>query len=254
MQIDHDGSVFNRKYDIDFPILGDLNISLQFLINELKQLGYSPKSYPPVPTKQAIPIDLKTAEFNTKNVLYALQEYLPSSTRYTIDIGEFMSYVIHCMQVPESGAFDINVHFGAMGTAIGSAIGAALADPARPVACITGDGCFFMHGMEILTAREYGLPILFVVMNNSRLGMVCHGHILQYKRSHPRFEQQPVNIAAMAAAMGIPSARIESLQDLTRELVDDLHTAGPSLLEIALVDNNIPPIGDRVNFLSSFGR
>ena len=66
-----------------------------------------------------------------------------------------------------------------MGSGIGSAIGSKLAEPDRPVVCITGDGCFFMHGMEILTAKEYNLPILFVVMNNARLGMVYHGHSLQ---------------------------------------------------------------------------
>ena len=29
---------------------------------------------------------------------------------------------------------------------------------------------------------------------------------------------------------------------------------GPAILEVALVDNNIPPMGDRVKFLSSFGK
>ena len=184
-----------------------------------------------------------------------LQKYLPSSTRYTIDIGEFMAYVIHHMNVLDSDTFNINVHFGAMGSGIGSAIGSKLADPERPVVCITGDGCFFMHGMEVLTAKEYKLPILFVVMNNARLGMVYHGHSLQYKRSHPSFEQEAVNIAAMATAMNIPSFRVEQMEDLTQDVVTNLISLnGPAVLEIALVDNTIPPMGDRVKFLSSFGK
>ena len=81
-----------------------------------------------------------------------------------------MAYVIHNMKVLDYSTFDINVHFGAMGSGIASAIGLKLAKPERPVVSITGDGCFFMHGMEILTAKEYNLPILFVVMNNARLG------------------------------------------------------------------------------------
>ncbi|MFC4765894.1 thiamine pyrophosphate-binding protein [Effusibacillus consociatus] len=251
LQLDYDPSVFNRKYNVDLPILGDANLSLQFLIKELQEAGLQRKSYHLSSTSKQPRTGI---EYNTQNVLNTLQESLPSDTRYTIDIGEFMSYVIHYMRVPQSGAFDINVHFGAMGSAIGSAIGISLADSSRPVTCITGDGCFFMHGMEILTAKEYNLPVLFVVMNNSRLGMVYHGHTLQYKRSHPRFEQQPVNIAAMASAMGIPSARVEKHDDLSQELVRDLLVPGPSLLEIVLVDENIPPMGDRVKFLSSFGK
>lgn len=252
VQMDFDQSVFHRKYEIDIPVLGDINLSLAFLIEELKILGLSRKRVEVVNKKKAPVVG---EDYNTKNVLLQLQNYLPSATRYTIDIGEFMSYVIHHMNVLDFASYDINVHFGAMGSGIGSAIGSKLAEPDRPVVCITGDGCFFMHGMEILTAKEHNLPILFVVMNNARLGMVYHGHSLQYKRSHPSFEQEPVNIAAMATAMNIPSVRIENMEDLTQEAIDQLiDLKGPAVLEIALVDQTIPPMGDRVKFLSSFGK
>jgi acetolactate synthase-1/2/3 large subunit len=252
VQMDFDQSVFNRKYKIDIPVLGDINLSLAFLIEELKTLGLSGKSTQFVKKNEDVVI---SEEYNTKNVLMHLQKYVPSSTRYTIDIGEFMAYVIHHMNVLDSDTYNINVHFGAMGSGIGSAIGSKLADPERPVVCITGDGCFFMHGMEVLTAKEYNLPILFVIMNNARLGMVYHGHSLQYKRSHPSFEQEAVNIAAMATAMNIPSFRVEKMEDLNQEVITNLiGLNGPAILEIALVDNTIPPMGDRVKFLSSFGK
>jgi len=252
VQLDYDQSVFNRKYEIDAPVLGDIKLSLEALINELKMLGLSRKTTSFI-QKEKVTESLE--DFSTKNVLMRLQKFAPQSTRYTVDIGEFMAYVIHHMNVLDSDSFDINVHFGAMGSGIGSAIGAKLAEPERPVICLTGDGCFFMHGMEILTAKENKLPIIFVVMNNARLGMVYHGHSLQYKRSHPSFEQEPVNIAAMAAAMNIPSRRIEAMEDLTQDVMNDLiNLKGPSILEISLVDNTTPPMGDRVKFLSSFGK
>jgi acetolactate synthase I/II/III large subunit len=251
IQIDFDETVFNRKYEVDIPILGDVHASLEMLIQELKSLGLegTPSKWI---SEKGTHLD---EDFNTQNVLLKLQEYLPKTNRYTIDIGEFMSYVIHHMKVLDSDTFDINVHFGAMGSGISSALASKLADPARPVACITGDGCFFMHGMEVLTAKENNLPILFVVMNNARLGMVYHGHSLQYKRSHPSFEQEPVNISKMAEALGLPGARIESLDEINLDLLSSLqNNQGPSVLEIALVDNNVPPMGDRVKFLSSFGK
>ncbi|MER2237949.1 MAG: thiamine pyrophosphate-dependent enzyme, partial [Psychrobacillus sp.] len=251
VQMDFDETVFNRKYPIDIPILGDIQLSLSALIEELKALGI---------TRKEMAFNRKDnvqshEDYTTKNVLLQLQSFLPSSTRYTIDIGEFMAYVIHDMDVLEYSTFDINVHFGAMGSGIGSAIGAKLAEPDRPTVAITGDGCFFMHGMEILTAKEYNIPVLFVVMNNARLGMVYHGHNLQYKRVHPTFAQEPINIAAMAAAMNIPSVRIEEMGDLNEEVINSLlQMNGPAVLEISLVDNSIPPMGDRVKFLSSFGK
>lgn len=252
VQMDFDQTVFNRKYEIDIPVLGDINLSLMFLLEELKALGLPKEAVKALEKPQGYVV---TEEYNTQNVLKSLQKQLPVDTRYTVDIGEFMSYVINYMNVLDYNTFDINVHFGAMGSGIGSAIGSKLAEPDRPVVCITGDGCFFMHGMEILTAKEYNLPILFVVMNNARLGMVYHGHELQYKRSHASFGQKEISIAAMATAMGIPSFRVEELGDLNQEALSSLLNAGgPAVLEVALVDNNTPPMGDRVKFLSSFGK
>lgn len=296
VQIDMDGSVFNRFYKNDISLCGDAAITLQTMIREWQDLGLEPKQPPLDEAKAEVAAamaemsatagvvasatvgggvsalvtesatvgltsgeyesdEITASEFDTKNVLLRLQECVPSETRYTVDIGEFMSYVIHHMQVKQRNSFDINVHFGPMGIAIGSAIGLQLADPESTVVCITGDGCFFMHGMEILTAKENNLPILFVVMNNSRLGMVYHGHMLQYGRSHASFQQEPVNIAAMVAAMGIPTVRIEKLEDLQPAVIQSLmEQDGPALVEVMLVDNNVPPMGDRVKFLSSFGK
>ncbi|MFJ7186451.1 thiamine pyrophosphate-binding protein [Lysinibacillus xylanilyticus] len=254
IQMDYDQTVFNRKYEIDIPVLGDINLSLLFLIEELKAKGATNKGTA-LEVKENKELLGDTEEYNTKNVLLNIQKHLPSSTRYTIDIGEFMSYVIHHMNVLDYDTFDINVHFGAMGSGIGSAIGSKLAEPERPVVCITGDGCFFMHGMEILTAKEYNLPILFIVMNNARLGMVYHGHNLQFHRTHPSFEQNPVSISAMASAMGIPSFQVTELQDINQDMINNLSNLnGPAVLEVVLTDNNTPPMGDRVKFLSSFGK
>ncbi|WP_336636361.1 thiamine pyrophosphate-binding protein [Lysinibacillus fusiformis] len=253
IQLDFDQSVFNRKYEIDLPVLGDIHSSLLLLIEELRAKGLARTSFEITENKEIYEAD--TGEYNTKNVLLTIQKYLPASTRYAIDIGEFMSYVIHHMKVVDYDTFNINVHFGAMGSGIGSAIGSKLAEPERPVACITGDGCFFMHGMEILTAKEYNLPILFIVMNNARLGMVYHGHALQFKRTHPSFEQHPINISAMASAMDIPSFQVTELQDLNHDMLHNLmNLNGPAVLEVVLTDNNTPPMGDRVKFLSSFGK
>ncbi|KPN94462.1 thiamine pyrophosphate-binding protein [Lysinibacillus sp. ZYM-1] len=253
IQMDFDQSVFNRKYEIDIPVLGDIHISLLLLIEELRAKGQARTSFEVIETKEIYEAD--TGEYNTKNVLLTIQKYLPASTRYAIDIGEFMSYVIHHMQVVDYDTFNINVHFGAMGSGIGSAIGSKLAEPERPVVCITGDGCFFMHGMEILTAKEYNLPILFIVMNNARLGMVYHGHALQFRRTHPSFEQHPINISAMASAMDIPSFQVTELQDINHDILHNLlNLNGPAVLEVVLTDHNTPPMGDRVKFLSSFGK
>ena len=61
--------------------------------------------------------------------------------------------------------------FGTMGVGTGFAIAAALFAQSFPgdkrVICVQGDSAFGFSGMEIETAARYGLPIVFVIVNNN---------------------------------------------------------------------------------------
>lgn len=251
IQLDHDPTVFDRKYKVDISLLGDVRMTIGEINRRLRlpAEGEAGRQWTGVQPKAV------NEKFETQNVLQQLQSQMPEDTLFTVDIGEFMSYVIHYMDVKKPDTYDINVHFGAMGSGISNALGAKLAEPHRPVTSITGDGCFFMHGMEVLTAKEYQLPILFIVMNNARLGMVYHGHRLQYGRMHDRFEQSMVPVAAIAEQMGVRYATVRSMDDITPELYQSLCSDNsPAVLEIQLIDEQTPPMGDRVKFLSSFNK
>jgi acetolactate synthase-1/2/3 large subunit len=55
---------------------------------------------------------------------------------------------------------------GTMGVGVPYAIAAKAAKPDKQVICLTGDGAFGWHGMEIDTAIRHKLNVLFVVCNN----------------------------------------------------------------------------------------
>lgn len=56
--------------------------------------------------------------------------------------------------------------FATLGYGIPAAIGAKLADNARPVTCILGDGAAMFSIQELMTASELGLGIPFVIVDN----------------------------------------------------------------------------------------
>ena len=56
--------------------------------------------------------------------------------------------------------------FATLGYGIPAALGAKLADPARPVVCILGDGAAMFSIQELMTAAELGLGIPFVIVDN----------------------------------------------------------------------------------------
>ena len=62
-----------------------------------------------------------------------------------------------------------------MGYATAAVVGAKFAVPDRPVIAIVGDGAFLMNGMEVATAVNYNLPVIWVILNDAQLGMVYTG-------------------------------------------------------------------------------
>ena len=58
--------------------------------------------------------------------------------------------------------------------AIGASIGGKLANPKFPVLCITGDGSYLMNAQEISVARQLGINVVILVLNNGVLGTVMH--------------------------------------------------------------------------------
>jgi len=79
------------------------------------------------------------------------------------DIGGHMRFNVHELCIRASQRFVLNLGFGSMGHGTAAPIGAALAQPGRPVCAIIGDACFAMNGMELLTAAEYGVPVIWIV-------------------------------------------------------------------------------------------
>ena len=66
---------------------------------------------------------------------------------------------------------------------------------------IAGDGSFFMHGMEIHTAVQYGLPVTFVLFNNNAHAMCVTREQLFYDDLYSYNRFGPSQLGAGLAAM-----------------------------------------------------
>ena len=70
---------------------------------------------------------------------------------------------------------------GSMGYGLPAAVGIKRAFPEKTVVCIAGDGDFMMHGQEFMTAVQYELPFVTVIVDNS-----CYGTIrMHQEREYP---------------------------------------------------------------------
>lgn len=91
---------------------------------------------------------------------------------------------------------------GTMGHAIAAVIGGKLAAPDKTVVTLVGDGAFLMTGTEVHTAVEYGIAVIWIILNNSGHGMVYNGETLIYgKPVLSQFETR-VDFAEFATSLG----------------------------------------------------
>lgn len=150
-----------------------------------------------------------------------------------------------------SGLFRSSAEFTCMGFAIGGAVGTAFGNPDVPVVCLTGDGSVLMNGQEITVAAQHGLNVLFVVLNDSALGTIKHGQRLS--GAEPiGYELPTVDFAEFARVLGVPGHVIHSPTDLaTLDFQSICARRGPTLLDVRIDPEEIPPLSQRVRGLAS---
>jgi acetolactate synthase-1/2/3 large subunit len=136
-----------------------------------------------------------------------------------------------------------------MGWAIGTSIGAALANRDHPVVCITGDGSVLMSGQEITVALQENLSMVFIVLNESSLGMVKHGQRLT-GAEQTGFSLPQVDFAMLAWSMGLRGITVRCAQDLLGLSMDRTWLRqGPVVLDVLIDKEQVPPIFSRTNTL-----
>jgi acetolactate synthase-1/2/3 large subunit len=97
----------------------------------------------------------------------ALRLALPAGSTVAGDSSQVTYFgTAHFFDVGRPGEFLYMAGFATLGYGLPAAIGAKLADPARAVAVLLGDGALMFSVQEIVTAVEQRLPIPIVVMDN----------------------------------------------------------------------------------------
>lgn len=196
-----------------------------------------------------------------QRLMFDLARLFPPGTRFHIDNGNSFFWATHYLhpfnrrldsrRLSDVCSVRTSMGFASMGWAIGSAIGAALASPRRPVVSITGDGSFLMSGQELSVAVQEKLTVIFVVLNDSALGTVKHGQRLR-RSERIAYELPKTNFAMFAVALGAHGVAIRSPDEMAAL---DVHAtcrrAGPTVLDVHIDAEEVPPMADRVRMLDA---
>lgn len=125
-----------------------------------------------------------------------------------------------------------------MGFSVPAAIGASFAVKDRPIISISGDGGFQMNIQELTTAVANKVPVKFIIINNSFLGMVRQWQELFHaeKYSFTDLGATNPNFVKVAQAFGIESYSTDKPKEVD-ELLDKAMAINdrPVLIEFKVV-------------------
>ncbi|MCK5035334.1 MAG: thiamine pyrophosphate-binding protein [Candidatus Sabulitectum sp.] len=266
IQLDIDSDRVGRNYPVDIPLIGDAGAILTEIVyhthryireGEVHRSNWSPEiPVPPWPQRCLEPalISSNAVPLTPQRWRSDLQLSLPGNAVIFSDIGGHMLFNIHYLCIRDEQKFELNLGFGSMGHGTAAPIGAALADPQRPVIAIIGDGCFTMNGMELITAAEYDVPVVWIVEHNNMHGITWHGSkMVGIKRPMKAIKyKKQLDIAGIAKAMGLATFVVERPGEMTKVLPEALAIPGPSLIEVRVDCEIPPPLGDRAKTVAGF--
>ncbi len=130
---------------------------------------------------------------------------------------------------------------GSMGYGLPAALGAKRLHPQRTVVCFTGDGDFMMHGQELATAVQYGLPIVIILLDNGMYGTIRMHQEKNYPARVFATTLQNPDFRALAFAYGAHGERVERTEEFAPALARALQSGKPALLHCLIDPQAITP-------------
>lgn len=262
--IDIDDSAIGKSIPTDIRLLSDLKAALEALLPLIKK---NPRRQEWIERtaqwKRKFPYQLpkESTPIKPQRAIKAIDLVTRGDAIIVTDVGQHQMWAAQFYTYTKPRTYLSSGGLGTMGFGIPAAIGAQLGCPKRKVVSISGDGGAQMNFQELVVAVEHRLPIVFVILNNTYLGMVRQWQQLFYgkryssvalgqKGRHP-LERIPDNprspylpdFVKLAEAHGALAERAFTEKELCHALRKALKASQPTVIEcIVEPEENVFPM------------
>ncbi|HXZ54573.1 MAG TPA: thiamine pyrophosphate-binding protein [Burkholderiales bacterium] len=162
-----------------------------------------------------------------------MRERLPGDTIVANGAGNFAGWISRFYRYPGSRT-QVAPTNGSMGYGVPAGIAAKVARPDRLVVSVNGDGDFLMNGQELATAVQYGLPVIFIVVNNGMYGTIRMHQEREYPARVYATALQNPDFVALARAYGAHGELVEETAEFAPAFERAAKSGKPALLELRI--------------------
>lgn len=251
IQIDIDANQIGRTYPVELGLLGDAKATLHETIATLSDKE-TPKNRLENEELTArvkaafhleVPDDKSDAlGMEPLRVVEELRRALPRDLLFSLDTGDHNHYFGAFFPIFLPRRLLYPGGWTPMGFGPTSIIGAKLARRDLPAVCVTGDGGFLMVCQEVVTAVEWGLPIVWVVFNNQTLGAIRGGQLASYEGRVIGTEfRENTDYAALGRALGAEGLRVNRYAEIGDAMRYALECGKPCTIDMRIAKDPTPP-------------
>lgn len=259
VQIDINPSEIGKRYPVDVRLQGDAAKTLAALHEAYGGRTDGPDDYRETDrfdviqeAKVAWQADVEThlesdeSPIRPERIVSELREALPRDGIVVGDTGRNRGALVKYWETYEPRTLLMDTGEAVMGYSPGTALGAQIAAPDRPVVSVSGDGGFLMSNFALATAVDYDLPVTFVVFNDSAYMGISDleesfmgesvGTQFTYPGTDDRYD---IDYASMASDFGVTAERVSDPENLGAILSDAIVADEPRLVDVVTTRTSV---------------
>ncbi len=251
IHVDIDPASISKLVNAHYPIVGDVKLVVEAMIqevgdkvdtgryatwretinnfNRMHPLGYNEDS----------------DRIKPQWVIERLGQLLGDDANITTDVGQHQMWSAQFYPFTRARQWNSSGGLGTMGYGFPSAIGVKRAAPERISINVTGDGSILMNIQELMTAVEYKLPVINVILNNNYLGMVRQWQTLFYDKRHSETDlsMQP-DFVKLAESFGGIGYRVNTKEAFDAALKDAIEKNVVAIIDVVVhrLENVLPMV------------
>ncbi len=240
IRIDVDATKLADHYAADVGIWGDAAASLDTLIPALRSSGGALRRWrselgPAATHRARIELQFNEVSRTCARLLAAVRAAITDEAVVFSDMTQVAYLGNYAFTAERPGTWFHPSGYGTLGYALPAAIGALVAEPARPVLALAGDFGFQFTSQELATAVELELSLPVVIWNNSALGQIRDDMVAAGIPPTGVIGHNP-DFLALARAYGAHAQRARGAEELTEAIRSALQRRGPTVLEAVEAD------------------
>ena len=245
VHVDIDAAEIGKNVRVDVPIVGDIKVVLEALNQQVNPTTRTDWFRQLEQWRREHPLCVPSVEDKLlpQYVINQIYEATQGQAIIVAGVGQHQMWCAQHYLCTRPNGLISSGGLGTMGFELPASIGVKVGCPDEVVWCVAGDGGFQMNMQELATVVQDKVAVKIAIINNGFLGMVRQWQELFYGKRYVGTPLWSPDFVKIAAAYGIPGARVKHRRDVDPAIENALAHDGPYLIEFVVEpEENVYPM------------